>query len=93
MEAFCNNNVGCREGDIVAYLTPFVMLGAVAFVSIASQCTVVPLDPESTSLYLNQVFLQLKPEVLFVIFDNVRADVVLHVVARAKTAHLICCGK
>ncbi|VEU35442.1 unnamed protein product [Pseudo-nitzschia multistriata] len=68
------STIGCTRGDKVAYLTPYGVLGAVAFVSISAQCTAVPLDPESSSADLVMAFRQLRPDVL-IVFDDLGADV------------------
>ena len=68
------SNVGCKSGDKVAYLAPFGILGAVSFISITSQCTAIPLDPESSTVDLDHAFLQLQPDV-FIIFDDLGVNV------------------
>ena len=68
------STVGCKCGDKVAYLAPYGVVGAVAFISIALQCQAIPLDPESSSSNLDDAFRQLCPDV-FVIFDDLGADV------------------
>jgi hypothetical protein len=68
------STVGCKCGDKVAYLAPYGVVGAVAFISIALQCQAIPLDPESSSSNLEDAFRQLRPDV-FVIFDDLGVDV------------------
>lgn len=60
---------------LVAYVAPFGVVSATAFITIASQCTAVPLDPGySESEYL-LAFEQLKPDVV-ITFDGVNSGVV-----------------
>lgn len=75
------STVGCKQGDKVAYLVPFGVVGAVAFISIAMQCQAIPLDPESTSVNLDDAMLQLNPD-HFIIFNDLGEDVI----SRAETS-------
>lgn len=68
------STVGCSHGEKVAYLAPYGIIGAAAFVSIASQCVAIPLDPESSPSDLYSALLQLKPD-CFIIFDDLNASI------------------
>jgi len=55
---------------IVAYVAPFGILSATAFITLAAQCTAVPLDPSYNEKDLALAFEQLKPD-LVITFDGV----------------------
>ncbi len=65
--------LGCRKGDKVAYMVPFGVVGAAAFITIATQCQAIPLDPESTDENLRDALRQMKPDV-FILFDHLGED-------------------
>ena len=65
--------VGCRRGDKVAYMVPFGVVGAAAFITIATQCVAIPLDPDSTDENLRDALIQMKPDA-FVLFDDLGED-------------------
>eukprot|EP01033_Poteriospumella_lacustris_P012248 gene12249-8762_t len=60
--------VGLRAGDLVAYMVPNGIVGAVAFLTFGSQTSVAPLDPQLQLPDLIQALTQLKPACL-VTFD------------------------
>lgn len=76
------STVGCQQGDRVAYLVPFGVVGAAAFISIAMQCQAIPLDPESTRENLDDAFRQFSPDV-FILFDDLGDDTCAQAVASA----------
>ena len=76
------STVGCQQGHRVAYLVPFGVVGAAAFISIAMQCQAIPLDPESTRENLDAAFLQFSPDV-FILFDDLGDDICAQAVASA----------
>lgn len=59
--------IGTKKGDLVAYIAPPGILSAVAFITIASQCTCAPLDPAYSEKDLYQAVEQLKPKMIVVI--------------------------
>lgn len=60
--------VGLRAGDLVAYMVPNGIVGAVAFLTFGAQTSVAPLDPQLQLPDLIQALTQLKPACL-VTFD------------------------
>jgi len=76
------STIGCQQGHRVAYLVPFGVVGAAAFISIAMQCQAIPLDPESTRENLDDAFLQFSPNV-FILFDDLGDDICARAVASA----------
>jgi acyl-CoA synthetase (AMP-forming)/AMP-acid ligase II len=63
--------LGLKQDSVVAYLAPINL--AVAFLTIASQCTAAPLDPSLSKADVGLALEQIKPNIL-IIFQGVNAD-------------------
>ncbi|CAB9511065.1 7a-methyl-1,5-dioxo-octahydro-1H-inden-4-yl [Seminavis robusta] len=78
---------GAGEGFTVAYVAPFGVVSAAAFVTIAAQCTAAPLDPGYNESDYVLAFDQINPD-LVITFDGVDSGVV-HKVALGKGLRVV----
>jgi acyl-CoA synthetase (AMP-forming)/AMP-acid ligase II/acyl carrier protein len=81
-----------EPGDLVAYMTPYGPIGAVAFLAFGSQTTVAPLDPNFTAVELEQALVQLQAKVL-ISFDCLPQDVVVTVTERCNVRYTVATTK
>ena len=78
--------LGLKQDSVVAYLAPVTM--AVAFLTIAAQCTAAPLDPSLSKADVGLALEQIKPDIL-IIFHGVNAEAGMAAAAEAgiEVAH------